>query len=242
MKSQGTYISAFYPITNAVGYAGGATGANNNFVTVPFASVGYNTSDIQQLKISGDSVGWGSETFGVWEGLPTVVEGSAFVYWDASMDPLGEATECYWADEGFNRASFSIAPGQAVVIDCAEDLTLTTAGQVSAEDVSFTTIAGNNFTGNPFPAPIDIQAIKISGESVGWGSETFGIWEGLPTVKEGSAFVYWAASMDPTGEATECYWADEGFNKVSYSIPSGQGVVLDCAEGLTVTIDAPFSL
>ena len=35
---------------NVVGYTIGTTGSDNNFVTVPFALVGFNTSDIQQIK------------------------------------------------------------------------------------------------------------------------------------------------------------------------------------------------
>ena len=77
---------------NVVGYTIGTTGSDNNFVTVPFALVGFNTSDIQQIKLDDGgigSIGWGTETFSVWEGVPTVATGSEFVYWDASMNPAG---------------------------------------------------------------------------------------------------------------------------------------------------------
>ena len=190
---------------NTVGYNTGTTGADNNFITVPFLAVGYNTTDIQQIKISdggAESIGWGEETFMIWEGLPTVVEGSGFAFKDPSADPAGEATDYYWGDDADNKVSFSIAAGQGVVINCAADLSLQTAGEVPAADVTFTSIQDNNFTGNPFPAAIDIQAIKISdggAESIGWGEETFMIWEGLPTVVEGSGFALKDPSADPTG-------------------------------------------
>jgi len=231
-----------------VGYTGATTGANNNFRTIPFAAVGYNTSDIQQIKLSDDgagTIGWGTEFFSVWEGLPTVADGSQFIYNDPSMDPTGEATDYYWGDGESNKASFSISQGQGVVIDCAEDLSIQTAGEVSDEPTTFTSIAGNNFTGNPYPQTIDIQSIKIDDDSagtIGWGTEFFSVWEGLPTVAEGSQFIYNDPSMDPTGEATDYYWGDGESNKVSYSIPAGQGVVIDCAEGLTITITPPYSL
>ena len=164
-----------------VGYTWNTTGAENNFRVVPFNSVGFNTADIQQIRISdGDAgtIGWGTETFSIWAGVPTVVEGSGFTYWDASQDPSGEATEYYWGDDAGAKASFSIAPGQAVVVNCAEDLSVTTAGQVPSGQVSFTSVSENNFTGNPFPAAIDIQAIKIDDDgagTIGWGTETFSI-------------------------------------------------------------------
>ena len=233
---------------NVVGYSGDTTGSDNNFRVVPFNAVGFNTSDIQQIKISdggAGGIGWGTENFSIWEGVPTVVEGSGFLYLDPSMDPTAEATDYYWGDASANKASFSIAPGQGVVINCAADLSVTTAGQVPTEKVEFTTVADNNFTGNPFPSAIDIQSITISdggAGSIGWGTENFSIWEGVPTVVEGSGFLYLDPSMDPTAEATDYYWGDASANKATYSIPAGQGVVINCAADLTITINPPYSL
>ena len=113
---------------NIVGYSGNTTGSDNNFVTIPFNAVGFNTGDIQQIKLSdggAGGIGWASETFEVWEGVPTVVAGSGFFYLDPSMDPSGEATDYYWGDESANKATYQIAPGQGVVINCAEGLTVT---------------------------------------------------------------------------------------------------------------------
>ena len=233
---------------NIVGYSGATTGSDNNFRVVPFNAVGYNTSDIQQIKISdggAGSIGWQAETFAIWEGVPTVAEGSEFFYLDPSLDMSGTETDYYWGDADGTKASFSIAPGQGVVINCAEDLSVTTAGQVPTEQVTFTSIAENNFTGNPFPSAIDIQAIKLDdggAGSIGWQAETFAIWEGVPTVAEGSEFFYLDPSLDMSGTETDYYWGDADGNKATYSIPAGQGVVINCAEGLTVTIDPPYSL
>ena len=113
---------------NVVGYAGDSTGESNNFLTVPFASIGFNTSDIQQIKISDNgagTIGWGTELFSVWEGVPTVVDGSEFLYTDPSMDPLGEATDYYWGDYSGAKVAFPINTGKGVVIDCAAGLSVT---------------------------------------------------------------------------------------------------------------------
>ena len=110
-----------------VGYTGATTGADNNFVTIPFNAIGFNTSDIQQIKISdggAGGIGWGGERFAIWEGLPTVVAGSGFVYYDPSMDAAGKATDYFWGDGEGNKATFPIAPGQGVVVNCAADLTI----------------------------------------------------------------------------------------------------------------------
>ena len=233
--------------SNVVGYTGATSGADNNFITVPFNAVGYNTADIQQIGISDDgagTIGWGTETFAVWEGLPTPVEGSGFFYWDPSMDLSGEATTYYWGDGSGAKAAFSIAPGQAVVVNSAADLSFKTSGEVPMGQVSFTTIADNNFTGNPFPQTIDIQAISIddgSAGTIGWGTETFAIWEGLPTPVEGSGFFYWDSSMDLSGEATTYYWGDGSGTKATYPIAANQGVVINCAADLTIKIDPPYT-
>ncbi|MBQ3746626.1 MAG: hypothetical protein II863_04365 [Kiritimatiellae bacterium] len=233
---------------NIVGYSGKTTGSDNNFVTIPFNAVGYNTSDIQQIKISdggAGTIGYGTEVFSVWEGLPTAVEGADFFYYDPSMSATGEETDYFWGDGEGNRASFSIAPGQAVVVNCAADLTFTTSGQVPSEPAILTTVQDNNFIGNPFPQTIDIQAIKISdGEAgtIGYGTEVFSVWEGLPTAVEGVDFFYYDPSMSATGEETDYFWGDGEGNKAEYSIAPGQGVVINCAEGLTITIEPPYSL
>ena len=112
---------------NVVGYNGSTSGADNNFITVPFNAVGFNTADIQQIGISdggAGEIGWGTETFSVWEGVPTVVNGSDFFYWDSSADPNGEATTYYWGDASCEKATYSIPAGQGVVINCAAGLTI----------------------------------------------------------------------------------------------------------------------
>ena len=190
-------------------------------------------------------MGWGTELFEIWEGLPTLREGVGFYYYDPSMDPNGVEEDYYWSDAEGNKVAFSIAKGQAVVINCAEDLEILTEGQVPAGQVAFTSIQDNNFTGNPFSAPIDIQSIKISdgGQgTIGWGTEMFSVWEGLPTVASGSEFLYYDPSMDPNGVEEGYYWSTPEGNKVTYSIPAGQGVVINCAADLSITIDAPYTL
>ena len=233
---------------NVVGYNAGSTGSDNNFVTIPFASIGYNTADIQSINISdggAGGIGYGTETFTVWAGVPTVVEGSEFFYYDPAMDVSGQATDYYWGDAAYEKANYSIAPGQAVVVNCIEGLEVKTSGEVSDAQISFTAIDGNNFTGNPFPSSIDIQSIKISdggAGSIGYGTETFTVWKGVPTVEVGSEFFYYDPSMDMTGTATDYYWGNAEYENATYSIAPGQGVVINCAAGLTVSIDAPFSL
>ena len=231
-----------------VGYTTDATSDNYNFVTIPFAQVGYNTSDIQQIALSDNDagvIGYGTENFSVWSGLPTVMSGSEFFLWAPDMDPSGEATACYWGDADQVKTAFSVAAGQAVVINCAADLVKQVAGSVPATDIKLTSVEGYNFIGNPFPVDLSIQNIKVSDDNagvIGYGTENFSVWAGLPTVVSGTEFFLWAPDMDPTGEATECYWGDADQIATDYVLPVGQGAVISCNEGLKVTIKPPFSL
>jgi hypothetical protein len=155
------------------------------------------------------------------------------------MDPSGQATGYYWAEADGTPAVFSIARGQGVVVNAAADLTFTTPGQVNTNEVSFASVSQFNFTGNPFPTAIDIQAISIDDNgagTIGWGTEDFSVWEGAPSVVAGSGFVYYDPSMDPDGQATGYYWSEADGTAAVYSINPNQGVVVNCAEGLTITI------
>lgn len=113
---------------NVVGFTDKTSADANNFITVPFLSVGYTTSDIQDIKLDDDgagSIGWGTEMFSIWEGIPSVVSGSEFVYYDPANDPNGEATDYYWGDASANPVTYSITSGQGVVISMAADLGVT---------------------------------------------------------------------------------------------------------------------
>ena len=115
--------------STVVGYASAPQSVEQfNFLSVGFNSIGYNTCDIQQIKISdggAGGIGWGTETFELWAGAPDVVAGSGAIYYDPSMDPNGEETDYYWADAEGNRLSYSIPVGQAFVINMPADLDVT---------------------------------------------------------------------------------------------------------------------
>ena len=114
---------------NVVGYAAAPDSVEQcNFLSIGFNSIGYNTCDIQQIKISdggAGSIGWGTETFALWAGAPDVVAGSGAVYYDPSMDPDGVETDYYWADGEGHKLTYSIPVGQAFVIDMPADLDVT---------------------------------------------------------------------------------------------------------------------
>ena len=95
---------------------GAVSASGNNFVTAPFSDVGYNTTDIQNLKLVG-SGGWLSETFQIWEGLPSVVEGASF-FWAGTEwnEDYSVATKGEWQNADTTPAVFTLQPYQGCVI------------------------------------------------------------------------------------------------------------------------------
>ena len=229
--------------SNIVGYANGSINASgNNFVTAPFFGVGYNTTDIQDIKLVG-SGGWGSETFQIWEGLPSVVDGTFFMWvgteWneDYSVAIKGE-----WQKDDTSTAVFSIPGGQAVTINSEPGIGIENAGQVPVEKVEFTLAEGNNFTGNPFPATLDIQNIKIVG-SGGWGTETFQIWEGLPSVVDGTFFMWVGTEWNEDySVAIKGEWQKDDTSTAVFSLDPYQGCVINGSAGLKVEITPSYDL
>ena len=228
-----------------VGYSSGDVKVSgNNFVTAPFATVGYNTTDIQDLKLVG-SGGWGTETFAIWEGLPITVDGTEFLWvgteWDQETGSIAIKGE--WQNYDTTPAVFSIPGGQAVAINADPSIGVQNAGQVPMEKVEFTLAEGNNFTGNPFPATLDIQNIKIVG-SGGWGTETFAIWEGLPITVDGTEFLWVGTEWDQeTGSiAVKGEWQNYDTTPAVFSLDPYQGCVINGVAGLKVEITPPYDL
>lgn len=227
----------------AVGYAKGEMKASgNNFVTAPFFGIGYNTTDIQDIKLTG-SGGWGTEFFSIWEGVPTVVGGTEFIWvgteWneDFSVAISGE-----WQNDMSESAVFSIPGGQAVTINGDMSIGIQNAGEVPTGKVEFTMADGNNFTGNPFPTELDIQNIKISG-SGGWGTEFFSVWEGVPTVVAGSEFIWVGTEWNEDFTvALVGEWQNDMSETADFSLDPYQGCVINGTAGLKVEINPPYSL
>ena len=214
--------------------------SGNNFVTTPFADVGYNTTDIQNIKLVG-SQGYMGETFAIWEGVPSVVADTEFAWMGTEWDENGIATKGMWATYGGEEAAFSIPAGQAVTIFADPGIGIENAGQVPLEKVEFTLAEGNNFTGNPFPAKIDIQNIKIVG-SQGYMGETFAIWEGVPSVVADTEFAWMGTEWDENGIATKGMWATYGGEEATFTIDPYQGCVIFGAAGLKVEITPSYDI
>lgn len=217
-------------------------------------TVGVNTTDINDIilndgKPSGEGdVGWG-------EFMQVVGPGgnpeAMYSFYAKMMDPSGTVeTDFYWGDDQGNPVSVAFDSGDGIAIDNPNGTVyqIFNAGQVPNMSVSFPARSGLNWSGNPFPATINLNAVmlddgKPSGEGdVGWG-------EFLQIVGPGgnpdSMYSFYAKMMDPTGTVeTDFYWGDDQGNPVDVTLPAGAGFAIDNPNGTVydIKITCPYSL
>ena len=234
----GTVGFADVESANVVGYTTKAAGANLNWYAPQFFTVGANTTDINDIKLDDGgtgTVGWGDSMQIVG---PLGNASEIYFYLDPSMDPTKTATACYWGDDSGNAVTVSFDAGEGIAIDNANELAfaLNNAGDVPTEDISFAASANLNWTGNPFPEAINLNAVTLDdggAGTVGWG-DSLQIVGPLGNASE--IYFYLDPSMDPTKTATACYWGDDAGNAVDVTLKPGDGFAIDNANGLTFDI------
>ena len=231
---------------NIVGYSGKNADANLNWYASEFTSVGASTIDINLIQLDDNGAGmvaWG-DAMQIVGPLGSAKE--IYLYWDASMHPSGEATQNYWGDGEFNPVAVSFDKGEGVAIDNPNsyEYKVMNSGEVISGNIRFAAGENLNWSGNPFSAPININAIQLDDNDAGmvaWG-DAMQIVGPLGSAKE--IYLYWDASMHPSGEATQNYWGDGEFNPVNVTLQPGDGFAIDNPNAYTydIIIECPYSL
>ena len=225
---------------NVVGYNNTEAEADFNWYAPQFLTVGANTIDINSIQLDDGGagmVGWGDSMQIV--GPLGSAETTYAYFSDPAMDLSGKATGPFWADASGNSASVSFEIGYGIAIDNANALTfnIQNAGQVPSGKVTVPARANFTYLGNPFPAPIHINAIQLKDEfgMVGWG-DSMQIVGPLGSAK--TTYAYFSdPSMDLSGKATGPFWADSNGNSVDVTLQPGAGFAIDNANGLTFNIE-----
>ena len=209
-----------------------------------FLTVGANTTDINAIQLDDDGmgmVGWGDVMQIVGPlGNPAM----NYAYWDKSMNPNGEEAGNFWADDTLMPVAVSFDAGAGIAIDNpnAYEYKLRTAGQVPSGEVSFAARADLNWSGNPFPTAININAIQLDDDGmgmVGWGDvmQIVG-----PLGNPAMNYAYWDKSMNPNGEEAGNFWADDSLMPVDVEFAPGAGFAIDNpnAYEYTIKIACPY--
>ncbi len=269
MKSPGTYISAFYPITNAVGYQN-QTLVGNNGVTwaiSTFQQIG-KTLEAQTLEsfgvptdqsfLSGDSLIleiYGSD--GKLEGAYSFVDEantSTYGLTKTGWYPLEKMQN--WEATDDDLANNVVIPfGKGVVITSGEsDTSLTFAGQVLGEEVTFDVVGNNGVTWTGNTTPVDLKlgdfAIPVdesflSGDSLVleiYGSD--GKLEGAYSfVDEANTSTYGLTSTGwyPLEKMQNWEATDDDCANTTVIIPAGKMVIITSGEAdTTLTLPNPM--
>ena len=109
--------------SGVVGYASTAARANLNWYSPVFRTIGYNTTDINEVNLDDGGtgeVGWGDSMQIVG---PLGSPSEAYLYWDPSVDPTGSATKLYWGDDSGTPVNVTLEPGAGFAIDNVNGLT-----------------------------------------------------------------------------------------------------------------------
>ena len=224
---------------NVVGYNNTEAGTDLNWYAPMFLTVGANTIDINSIKLDDGGammVGWGDvmQVVGPKGNAETM-----YFYWDPSVDPTATATTYYWGDDSGNAVDVSFDTGDGLAFDNMNgiEFSIQNAGQVPSEKVTIEAHEGLNWSGNPFPAPINLSAITLNdggAMSIGWGDvmQIVG-----PKGNAETMYFYWDPSVDPTATATTYYWGDDSGNAVNVTLQPGAGFAIDNMNGLAFDVE-----
>ena len=200
--------------------------------------MGVNTTDINDIQLNDGGaglVGWGDSMQIVG---PLGSASATYAYWDKSMNPAGEDAGNFWADDTLQPVALSFDEGDGLAIDNpnAFDYSIVGAGEVSTNEVSFAARADLNWSGNPFPMTININAIQLDDDGaglVGWGDSMQIVG---PLGSASATYAYWDKSMNPAGEDAGNFWADDTLQPVDLELAPGAGFAIDNPNGFTFNI------
>ena len=155
-----------------------------------------------------------------------------------------------WINEDmqFPEKTVLIAVGDAVQLDMGDydEIPLNVAGQVSDSDLTYTTRAGYNYVGNPYPTANDIQNIQLSNELD--DSVTF---QFLTDKRRSAAEYSWVIPDDASYYKQDWpeglgLWINEDmqFPEEPVTMKPGEAVQLDMGDydGIELTVYAPIEL
>ena len=222
-----------------MGYNNTAARADLNWYAPQFLTVGANTIDINSITLNDElgMVGWGDSMQVVG---PLGSAETTYAFWsDPSMDLSGKATGPFWSDADGNSVAVSFDTGDGIAIDNMNGYTfnIQNAGQVPSGKVTVAARADLNWLGNPFPAPISINAIQLKDElgMVGWGDSMQIVG---PLGSAETTYAFWSdPSMDLSGKATGPFWSDADGNSVEVTLQPGAGFAIDNMNGYIFDIE-----
>ena len=217
---------------NVVGYQTKAMRTGYNFVAPDFTTIGVDTIDVQDIQLNANA-GTGEENIQI---LSASGGTTAMYNWATAADL--EAETGAWVDDEATLVEATLVQGDGFLLAVVNpNVEVTFAGEVAPDTVTVNLRTGYNFTGNPFPAAIDVQAIQLNANG-GTGEENIQI---LSASGGTTAMYNWATAADL--EAETGAWVNDEAELVEASIAAGDGFLLAVVNsGVVVTIPSGITL
>ena len=222
MKSQGTYISAFYPITNAIGYSQYELTKASQFVTMSFKNIGSEVIDLTKIKVVG------------YTGASTDKASVQFIdaVGNVAKDSSGKSKVYYWRDaDGSSgkwvkkdgRNIIDVASGEATLgvgealwwQKNADGLSLQFAGEVIQVSTEVALPLASQAVGNMMAVAVDLSTITVGGYT---GATTDKV---SLQVLDGVGNV----AKDQNGKSMVYYWRDADGSSGKWVKKDGRNII-----------------
>lgn len=224
--------SGMLSLTPIVGYNTFTTRSGFNYYVPQFRAIGSDVQNINDIQLDSQVGDMGANL----QLLAAGGTSAAYYNWltAASSKDFGytDGSKGCWVDEDLalvDDVELAIGAGVQIDIDDA-DMGITNAGQVSDDDVTFTTRSGFNYVGNAFPTGVDVNAVQLSSTVGDMGANL----QILAAGGTSAAYYNWlsAASAKDFGytDGTVGCWVDEDLAKI-------EGVTLEAGAAFQIDID-----
>ena len=206
-----------------------------NFVAPQFVAVGGDSIDLQSIRLDvADDDATGAENIQVLDENGNPITS---YYWMPADWFGGEKSGWVDGDTG-ELAEVELENGIGILVDSADETTVTVSGEVANEDAVIEAVAGFNFVGNSSPKAINIQDLQIDvSDDEASGADNIQI---LDENFNPIASYYWMPADWFGGEKSGWVDGDTG-DLADVELAPGQGVLFDSADAGT-TITAPSAI
>ena len=179
------------------------------------------TMSLQELKLQGETVTGSGANFICLLDAGGVATGS--YGWWMPEDGTGEEEGCWFDGDNWALIEETVSPGQGFYL-YAEDagLSILCSGSVKLSAYSTDLVQGYNVVGNCSPADIDLQTIKLVGETVTGSGANFICLLDAGGVATGS--YGWWMPEDGTGEEEGCWFDGDNWALIEDTVAAGQGL------------------
>jgi hypothetical protein len=192
------------------------------------------TMSIQELKITGEFVSGGGannicllDTDGVFQG--------SYGWW-MPEDGTGEEAGCWFDGDSWAKIEETISSGQGFYIYANDaNISVLCSGSVKLSAYSTDLSMGYNLVGNCSTVDLDIQALKIVGETVsGGGANNICL---LDSAGVAQGTYGWWMPADGTGEEGGCWFDGDNWAIVEDTVAAGEGLYIYAVDaGLSIQL------